>query len=684
MSNFFKIITVCYLLFFSFAGNANVIKSGDYEITIGPASTWIVSQSLDAPSVVVDKSPVKYRFIGRQERFTDNENAFYQDFAATALNQEGIKELSKLEFTFNPAFESLTLHKVEVERKGKWTDRLASSRINVINQEQELVNDLFSGLATAVVVVNDVRVGDTVRYQYSLTGRNPVYGREFGGRYPMGWDVPVDKLHLRLVNSTSRQMQFDPQSAKPSKTLKTALGTEYTWAQASVPKFTYESGAPAGYVWAPVVGVSSSPNWQQVVAWAKPHYEFNEADNEEIKSYINSVKAEFSSVEDQVSEIIRFVQQDVRYFGVELGQNSHIPHSPNVVFNRRYGDCKDKATLMVRLLADVGVKSYPALVNSQIGHVLSTRVPSAMSFDHVINWIEYNGLQYWVDGTNHSQAIGLNVLSTPDFGYALVLNDDTKALVAMPSGTPSADKVVVEQHYVSANYAQPTDMYITTRYSGKEADYMRYRLAGTSLTEVEQHYLNYYARLYSQIELASPLYMLDNFQHQNELIMTEHYRIGDFWTLENQAYQFSVHSSYLQDYVSLPQVISRKQPLAIAGPVRVEHHIRVSLPEDINYQVNDTPTRFSTPSLQYESSETYVNGEFYRDHTLVLQQREVGVSETRDYINVLRKIDDDLYYTGLVKGDFSVPVNPGVALLDSERHVDTSSKGAAVGGTHYE
>jgi hypothetical protein len=142
-----RLCLVCFVLLSSIA-QAKEIKSGEYEITLGEASDWVIIQTLSPKQINKDKTPVHYRLVGRQDRFTNDSNEYYQDFAAIALNQEGIKELSKIELTFNPEFEKLTLHKVEIERKDKWSDRLKTAKVNVINQEQELSNDLFNGFAT--------------------------------------------------------------------------------------------------------------------------------------------------------------------------------------------------------------------------------------------------------------------------------------------------------------------------------------------------------------------------------------------------------------------------------------------------------------------------------------------------------------------------------------------------------
>ncbi|QYJ88927.1 DUF3857 domain-containing transglutaminase family protein [Shewanella halotolerans] len=661
-----KLLIVCYLSLISLYGEAKTIKSGDYQIAIAPTSQWIIPQPLASIGLNKDKSPIHYRMVGRQERFTANSNEYYQDFAATALNQEGVKELSKIELTFNPEFEKLTLHTLEVERKSSWQDRLDSAKIDVIHQEQELSSDLFNGLATAVIVLKDVRVGDTVRYQYTIEGRNPVYGEEFGSTYPMGWEIAVDKLHLRIVNASDKPFYIQENKIGKPTTSDSVHGKVYEWNISNVSKYKYEEGIPTSYLWAPVIFVSSAGSWAEVNRWALAHYHFAEQRSKLLQDYIDEVTKAYSTKTEQIAEFIRFVQQDVRYFGIEIGQNSHIPHSPNTVFERRYGDCKDKASLLIALFDAIDVKSSPALVNSERGEALNERQASPMLFNHVINYFSYDGKPYFIDATNNHQAVGLNAITQPDFGFALVLDEKTQSLTAMPKADIRVDRVEIEQHYVSSNYESPVDLYITTKYLGHEADYMRYQLASVSHSEIEQHYLNYYAKFYRDIQLATPTQVTDIKDKSNELVLSEHYRIGDFWQPQNKTLNFGLFASYVKNYVELPKVIHRSQPLALPSMVTVEQTLKVSMPENIDYQISEQDKQISSKGIDYRSTEAYINGQFIRRHKLIIDEKTLSTKESKDFIDALREVDDDLYYSGGVTGDFSQPINPGIEYLQQQ------------------
>ena len=57
---------------------------------------------------------------------------------------------------------------------------------------------------------------------------------------------------------------------------------------------------------------------------------------------------------DKAEAIAEFVQQQIRYFAVEMGVGGYQPHAAADVFHGTYGDCKDKATLLSAMLSTRG------------------------------------------------------------------------------------------------------------------------------------------------------------------------------------------------------------------------------------------------------------------------------------------------------------------------------------------
>jgi len=86
---------------------------------------------------------------------------------------------------------------------------------------------------------------------------------------------------------------------------------------------------------------------------------------------------------DRIKALARFAQRDVRYAAIEIGIGGFQPHPASQVFSNRYGDCKDKATVLSAMLAQIGVKSYYIPVHTDRG-IYTAKTPPTNGFNHVI------------------------------------------------------------------------------------------------------------------------------------------------------------------------------------------------------------------------------------------------------------------------------------------------------------
>jgi hypothetical protein len=98
---------------------------------------------------------------------------------------------------------------------------------------------------------------------------------------------------------------------------------------------------------------------------------------------LTSGKTDFYEKAEAIGE---FVQQKIRYFVIEMGVGGYQPHPAEEIFRGRYGDCKDKATLLSAMLSSVGIHSALMMVDSQRG-VVDPDAPSIWG-NHMIAAIE--------------------------------------------------------------------------------------------------------------------------------------------------------------------------------------------------------------------------------------------------------------------------------------------------------
>jgi Domain of Unknown Function with PDB structure (DUF3857)/Transglutaminase-like superfamily len=103
----------------------------------------------------------------------------------------------------------------------------------------------------------------------------------------------------------------------------------------------------------------------------------------EIKQEVDALTASKTSSLQRMQAIAGFVQHDIRYVAIELGIGGWQPHTATDVFSHRYGDCKDKATLVRSMLREIGIDSYHVAIYTERGAV-TPKTPANHGFNHAI------------------------------------------------------------------------------------------------------------------------------------------------------------------------------------------------------------------------------------------------------------------------------------------------------------
>jgi hypothetical protein len=136
----------------------------------------------------------------------------------------------------------------------------------------------------------------------------------------------------------------------------------------------------------PGLAVAPESTWQGIGQWYEGLARDRETPTPEIAAKAAELVAGKTDFYDRAEAIGDFVQQKIRYFVIELGIGGYQPHPAAEIFKGRYGDCKDKATLLAAMLASAGMHSDIVLVDTNRGFV-NPDAPSIMG-NHAIAAIE--------------------------------------------------------------------------------------------------------------------------------------------------------------------------------------------------------------------------------------------------------------------------------------------------------
>ncbi|MBF9253112.1 DUF3857 domain-containing protein [Pontibacter sp. 172403-2] len=578
--------------------------------------------------------------VAREERY------FHYIYKITS--EEGVQNNSEIRFTFDPNYEKLLCHKVIVWRNGKPINKLNLNKIKVLQREEGMERYIYDDNLTAVLVLDDIRVGDVIEYACTLKGSNPVFKSKFFNSFNLQGYDPMDELLVYIVMPQERKINYKLYRTKQKPVIAQANGNiTYTWHLKNLPATEVDAETPSWFDPYPGVYLSEFRSWEEVAQWALPMYSLNENPGKALQARIDSIMSANGSDEARLEATLRFVQDEVRYLGLEAGIGGFKPRPPSVVFSQRLGDCKDKALLLSSMLHQMGIEAYPALVNSTYGKEIQHFLPSPGAFNHCIVQVKLlGGKTYWYDATLSKQRGNYKNIYLPNYGKALVLAPQTKSLANVTSSTIEVPQVQVHEVFYIDSLQGPVKLEVRTDYRDSQADYQRSHFASNSLQDIEKDYLNFYAKNYPEIEAMADVSYQDE-EENNVFTVIEKYSISNFWEKQKDNSKIIACGFYpqvMQGYLSRPQISKRTMPLALNYPLHIEEKMTILLPsawpiDNATEEIKDDAFTFTKDVAYSHSGKELVVTYTYQSH-----QDYVEAKATPAYLRNLNDMLDQMGY----------------------------------------
>ncbi|HEY6199408.1 MAG TPA: DUF3857 domain-containing transglutaminase family protein, partial [Candidatus Binatia bacterium] len=453
---------------------AEKVQSNTQEVALDKAPEWALPriEPAAAPSAEA-RAGTSYALIDRQIDWRGKESAYFNRFVIRVTNNESLKTAGEITLGFDPAYQKLILHEVTIHRGGARLDRLDRKSVRVVQEERDLqTNRLLTGQANAIVVIPDVRIGDLLEYAFTVRGDNPILGGKRSMVLLQAYGVHVESFRSRILSAPERALHFKPLlgSDEFKKTPRGAYD-EYTLLKSNVRAIVPDSMLARWYNPLPRVQVTEYSSWSEVAAWGQTLFPSGAA-APAVASLAETFRRETASDEEAAARALRFVQEEIRYLAVAIGENAYRAFDPAIVLERRYGDCKDKVNLLLALLRRMGIEAWPALVSAQVQHRTAEYLPAPI-FDHVIAVVRIHGRDYWVDATETLQSTELERMRAARFGYALMLQPGSAALTAQPDAVLPLNEHSATETIVVKDFKQPARMTLEVVASGQEASELR-------------------------------------------------------------------------------------------------------------------------------------------------------------------------------------------------------------------
>jgi len=514
----------------------------------------------------------------------DGSQQAYTRTRSTATEASGLQVVSKAELYFNPAYQTLTVHEATVIRNGTRMDRLKDARIELLRREEGLERQTLTGLQTLLVVLNDVRVGDVVEVSSTVQGSNPIFKGHFAETYQLGFSAAVDELHLRIEHPLKQVLHTRGIRADVAPEQLTEGGRQVLQiTRHNVPAVVGEESVPPWFKVYPALHVSDYADWQQVAGWADELFANPGELGPQLGERIEAWRAKGLSREQLASEVLEFVQDEVRYFSVSLGESSHRPKAPARTYAERLGDCKDKVALLDAILQRLGYDARPALISVNRNRGAADYLPSHDQFDHVITQLTLNDTVYWLDPTIQKQGRQLATRGFVPYGMSLVVDPRSTALTKVEPAPGQQQGLEFDSVWDASDLHRVVQVTSTLRARGITAEGWRNSVSAGGIDRLASALAGAYARVLPGIKSTSTPVVRDD-REANVFELELKYEVPGFGQYERGALAVEVPALEILDSLTGPREARREMPYLVDQPRQVRQRIRLVSPRKFNAQ----------------------------------------------------------------------------------------------------
>ena len=398
---------------------------------IAPPAPWVDVLPLPKPPSDTDGAATVQLLADVQVNFANGSDLTYYASSWQIGTAQGL-DSSALQLNWDPALETLTLHKYRILREGRPIDLLGDgSKVKVIQRESGMESLMLDGRLTATLQPEDLRVGDVIELSYTIDRHDPAMAGYSEDVLGPSDGAAFGRFRMRALWGKDKKMQWRvyPGILQP-RLRKTADGSELVADVFDGVAPTGPESAPARFSLVNAVEVTQFADWQGVSRTFAPLYAkaMTLPANSPVRAEAARIAAQSADPARRAELALKLVQEQVRYLFLGMDDGGFVPAAADQTWARRFGDCKGKTVLLLALLHELGVEARPVLVHTKYGDLVGNRLPTMEAFDHVIVEAKIGGRSYWLDGTRLGDE-RLDHLEVPDYSYGLPVTAAGSGLV---------------------------------------------------------------------------------------------------------------------------------------------------------------------------------------------------------------------------------------------------------------
>ncbi|MCB9566443.1 MAG: DUF3857 domain-containing protein [Myxococcales bacterium] len=481
-----------------------------------------------------------------------------------------------------------------------------------------------------------LKVGDVIEVAFvtrDVAARNK-FDDYFGDLVPIDGVEPQRYVDVVYEAPASRPLHFN-RTVKQKASADGSMIT-YRFTARDRPGIRPEANMPGLTEIADYLHVSTYADWDAVGRWYWALVDEQLVVDAKIKAAVAEVLSKLpagASEADKVAAIYRHVIESTRYVGLEFGIHGYKPYRTTDVYDRRFGDCKDKASLLKVMLGEAGITSYLTLVRTRDQGTIGATPASLAAFNHAIVYVP--SLDLYLDGT--AEFSGPSELPFGDQGATVLVVRDREGaeLRTIPVSTPAENLQVTAQKITLAADGSAT---IDQELSLRGASAAGWRSSLQSAERRRERLTNVWGRYYPGVELKS-LEVPGIDDVLQPVAIRARLKVPELAQAQGDRLRLPVLGYRGAVVRTMAPQAKREHDLILTSPAIEEHTIELTIPPGYTFAHAPTPAHLETPYGRFDL-EVEVRGERARVRYLVeYSVGRIKASEYAAFRELLRAID---------------------------------------------
>lgn len=564
----------------------------------------------------------------------------FRQIAYEVRTEQGARDGRSYALRYDPDGERIDLRAARVYHRDGSVDE--GTQVNEFNVSSDPATRMYFSNRVVQLTFPHLSPGDVVEVRWRTDDVSPrnAFADYFGDLQIVQTGVP--RAHFQYVLRAPAQREFFVYAAplpgdQRIERRDAAEGDTrvYAFTASDVPAVQPEERAPGNTERAAYLHISTYRSWADVGRWYWGLVRDQLVLDDRLRAVVRELTRGLTTERDKVRAIYQWVITNTRYVALEFGIHGFKPYAVPQVCSRGFGDCKDKASVIVTMLREAGIDASLALVRTRNNGDIEDHPASLAIFDHAIAYVP--SLDLYLDGTAlHS---GIDELPGGDQGVtALLVNQRGEARLARtPVYTPEQNTSDVTAELTLAPDGALA-LHTRQRVLGPDAPALRNTLEAEA-TRVE--------RVEDQIRERYPgarvTRVTTNDLNNNEIAAELDYQatVARYGTRQGNALLVPLAPPLDLTRRYAPRS-SRNLPLVVGVPSRATETRTLRLPTGATVRDVPPPTRLETPFGRFELAVTAEGTTVTVRRQLVLSRDRVTAQEYSEFRSFCQAVDEAL------------------------------------------